>query len=94
MDAMKIDTVADFNKALQVGPHVFPGGYPTYFITRNSEALSFEAAGDVDNAQLIREAIEHEGDPAWRVVRFAINWESELYCTHTGKPIDSAYDIA
>lgn len=89
---MIIECVENFTRALEIGPYAWPGGYPTYFIMADGEALSFESADDVENAGLIREAIRDHNDPRWRAVAFEINWEDpNLYCCHTGKPIPSAY---
>jgi len=87
---MRIETVKDFNKALDNGPFAWPGGYPLYFICADGAALSFEAA--LENADLIREAIAEKDDSGWRVVACEVNWEAEyLFCEHTGKQIAPAY---
>lgn len=88
--AMKINTVFDFNLALDYAPYVWPGGYPLYFITADSCALSFDAAHE--NCDEIRNAIIGETNPDWRVVACVFNWEDEnLYCDHTSQRIEPAY---
>lgn len=96
---MIIKTVFDFNKAIGMGHHIKIGGYPTYFITADGAALSFQAA--IDEQALIRDSIidnpfneDHfpVGTDGWRVVEMAVNWEDEnLYCDHTGEKIETAY---
>jgi hypothetical protein len=88
-DVVKM-SVEDFDRELEAGPHVWPGGYPKFFITSDSAALSFKAAED--NADTIREAIRDEYRGGWRVVAVDVNWEDpDLYCDHTGKRIESGY---
>lgn len=87
---MNIETISDFRRAMRYGGYAWPGGYPTYFVTSDGEALSFEAARE--NARLVLESIAHRMDDGWRVVYLDINYEDgELYCAHTGKRIESAY---
>lgn len=88
---MNIETIADFNKALEAGHYAFPGGYPLYFITAGSAALSFDAA--IAEADRIREAIrDNDNTGGWRVVACEVNWEDPaLYCDHTNARIPSAY---
>jgi hypothetical protein len=99
---MNIKTVFDFNKALDIGPYAWPGGYPFYFIAQDGEAISFAAAKE--NAGLIRDAIiscnrfVDSGGKVdclhddWNIVAMEINWEDEsLFCAHTGLKIESAY---
>jgi hypothetical protein len=88
---MNIKHVFDFNKALDIGPYAWPGGYPHYFLCNDCEALSFAAAQE--NAALIRDAIitrdKHSG---WFVIAMDINWEdNELTCAHSNEKIQSAY---
>lgn len=86
---MKITRCDQFNLALSQGPWTWPGSYPTYFLCSDGETLSFEAA--VEMQAVIRDAIIAENDhDGWRVVGHNINWESTLYCAHTGKRIPSA----
>lgn len=88
---MNIRNVFDFNKALDHGPYAWPGGYPMFFICKDGEALSFEAA--VENSGLIRDAvIQKDTNSGWNVCGFEVNWEDQsLYCSHTNKKIESAY---
>jgi hypothetical protein len=85
-----INTVSDFQQALDNGPYAWPGGYPLYFITNDGAALSFAAAKECKDQ--IASAIADRGDNGWRVVAIEVNWEdAELFCGHTGKRIESAY---
>jgi hypothetical protein len=86
---MLINTVANFDAALESGKYAWPGGYPCFFVCADGEALSFDAAKD--NADLIRADIEANGGD-WRVVAFDVNWEdTDLYCSQTNEKIESAY---
>ena len=84
-------TLQQFLKDLDE-PYAWPGGYPRYFITNDGEALSFAAARE--NQQLIEQSISEGFNDGWQVIGCEINWEdSSLTCGHTGKPIESAYDV-
>lgn len=88
---MNIRHVFDFNKALDIGPYAWPGGYPHYFLCHDCEPLSFKAAQE--NADLIRDAIiTRDKSSGWFVIAMDINWEdTELTCAHTNEKIQSAY---
>lgn len=92
---MDIKTVFDFNKALDMGPYTWPGGYPLFFYTSDGAALSWQAV--IEEQALIRDSIIAYEYPAyhadgWRVVGVEVNCEDqELYCDHTGVKIESAY---
>lgn len=83
-------TVEDFDRDLE-SPYAWPGGYPRYFITSDGAALSFEAARE--EAATIRDSIATRTPDGWWVVACEINYEdSALYCDHTNKRIESAYN--
>jgi len=89
-----INSLEDLDKAFEVGPYAWPGGYPTYFITHDGQALSYEAA--LADRELIEDAIrayqDSGGSDDWLVVALEINWEDpDLFCSHTGERIMSAY---
>lgn len=83
----------EFNKCLMDIGRRIDGGYPTYFVCSDGEALSFDAAKE--NAGLIRDAIiTNDKWSGWRVCTMTVNWEdTELYCSHTNKLIESAYGV-
>ena len=84
-------SVSQFNKDLENGPYTQLGMYPKYFITSDGCSLSFKSA--LENAELIRDSINDKADVSgWRVVACDVNWESLLFCDHSGKQIESAYD--
>lgn len=86
----KIDTVEEFENALEKGPYEWPGGYPIYFIVDDGEALSFNAA--LENKDNIIDSIKTKTNDGWRVVGRDVNWEdNDLYCAHTGEKIECAY---
>lgn len=87
---MEIRNIFDFNKALEIGPYSWPGGYPLYFITADDGVLSWQAA--IEEQALIRDAIIGGYDPQWQAVAIEINYEDDgLYCDHSGNKIESAY---
>ena len=86
---MLIQTVSDFTEAVAM-PYAWPGMYPKYFITSDGACLSYSTAKA--EADRIAEAIADRSDAGWRVVAVEINWESVLFCDHSGKQIESAYD--
>ena len=83
--------VRQFVEFLSAGPYTWPGGYPIYFVTADGGVISFEAAKE--NKDLIIDAIRSGTDSQWHVVACDINWESHITCDHTGKDIESAYEI-
>jgi hypothetical protein len=90
MMAMEIKSISDYRAAIRNGPYAWPGGYPTFFVMSDGDALSFEAAKSERRA--ILEALRDHANSGWRPVAFEINYEDgELYCSHTGKRIESAY---
>ena len=87
---MKIQTAEAFEEALKWGPYTSVGSYPLFFLTENGEPLSYQSAKD--NMAEILDAFANEDDPQWRVTYVDINWENaELYCSHSGERIESAY---
>lgn len=82
-------TVDQFRKDLE-DEFAWPGGYQRYFITSDGEALSFDAAKEMQAE--IEEAITEGVRDGWMVVGCEINYEDEsLICGHTNKPIPAAY---
>ena len=87
---MNIKTVHDFIQALRAGKYAWPGCYPTFFITSDCAALSYDTARR--NVGLIARAIRDDDRGGWKIVGHDVNWEDpELYCDHSGKRIESAY---
>ncbi len=79
------------------------GGYPKYWICADGETLSYDACranalhigravrGDTNRAD-VDPARFYSSDRQWRVIGYSVNWEDpELYCSHTGERIESAY---
>jgi len=90
---MIINTLADFRRAMLVGPYAWPGGYPTYFITADGAALSYDAARLARRRIIEAIASGHAHGGGWRVTAMDINWDdTDLVCDHTGAPIPSAYE--
>lgn len=87
---MRISTISDFRRAVRNGPYAWPGGYPLYWLMSDGETCAFDVAKSERRAML--EALRDRDSSGWRPVALEINWEdSELYCAHTGRKIESAY---
>jgi len=85
-----IYSVQRFDYDLSGGAYTEIGRYPKYFITSDGGTLSFESAKQ--NAELIRDSIRDEADVGgWNVIVCDVNWESFIYCDHSGEQIESAY---
>ena len=87
---MNINTIEDFETALKTNGFTDLGCYPLYFITNDGGVLSFESC--VKHADLVKDAIKDNDAFGWRVCAYDVNWESLLFCDHSGKQIESAYD--
>jgi hypothetical protein len=88
---MEIKTIEELDKAISDGPYTQLGLYPKFFITTDGGVLSFDSVKK--HIELIREAISDKADVGgWRVCGCDVNWESVLYCDHSGKQIESAYE--
>jgi hypothetical protein len=80
----------EIKATLRAGSYAWPGGYPLYFITRDGDALSFDAVRE----QLRNVAYDLLNDVStgWRVEGVDTNYEDvDLWCAHTNKRIPSAY---
>jgi hypothetical protein len=87
---MQINNSRDLKNALRHGPYTQLGGYPTYFITDDGEAMSYKAVRE--NYKLVLRAVREQNNDGWRVIYMDVNWgEYDLYCAHTGEKIESAY---
>jgi hypothetical protein len=85
-----IASVAEFKACLRAGSYSDLGGYPLFFITSDSAAISFEGA--LQNLTSIFDSIANGYRDGYRIVALDCNWEdSSLYCDITGKQIPSAY---
>lgn len=89
---MDIQSISDFRRAMRHGPYAWPGGYQCYFVMADGETLSFEAAKACRRDILQSFAMGWHNN-GWRPIALEINWEEELYCVHTGKPIPASYGI-
>ena len=74
-------------------PYAWPGGYPLYVVMADGEALSIEAARA--EFKLVAHATLFAQRDGWMAAAVEINWDdTELYCAHTNKKIESAYGEA
>jgi hypothetical protein len=95
---MPINSISDFRRAMRNGAYAWPGGYPTYFVMADGEAMSFKAA-KAERRQLLEALADRAAGRRpytdWLPVAFDINWEDDaLTCAHTNEPIESAYGEA
>lgn len=64
--------------------HVWPGGYPVFYITKDNGLLCARCANE--NLKLTC-----GDDPQWEIVESDVNYEDECYCDHCGDSIEAAY---
>jgi hypothetical protein len=90
-------TVKQLMRDLRAGKFTSIGSYPTYFLTADGEALSYEAVRK-NLWQVARATRDYPTQKwnmdvrQWAVIGFDVNWENpDLTCAHTGKRIESAY---
>jgi hypothetical protein len=73
-----------------VGGYAWPGGYPTYFLCDDGEALCHDCLSK--NRIQVIDAVANKQNGGWRVVALDINYEdSNCYCANCNKQIESAY---
>ena len=85
-----ISNTHQLRATLRAGQYAWPGGYPMYFIMDDSEPMCFDCARA--EYRLISRSTARRYIDGWRVVACEANWEdSDLYCAHCNKPIESAY---
>jgi hypothetical protein len=70
-------------------PYAWPGGYPMYIVMADGESLSIAAARE-NWCSIVHSTINGYRD-GWAAYGAEINWESELFCAHSGERIESAY---
>lgn len=96
-----INTAAQFKAVLRNGAYAWPGGYPLFFVCDDGGALCF-ACAHKEAREIIGAHLEVKKCPSarrnnsqWLAVAVDVNWEdSNLYCDHCSKPIESAYGDA
>ena len=70
--------------------YAWPGGYPLYLVTSDGAALCVDCAKQ-EYKQIVY-AIRHNLNDGWRVEAVDVNYEeTDLYCDHCNKQIESAY---
>ena len=85
-----ISNTHQLRATLRAGQWVWPGGYPLHFIMDDGESMCFDCVRA--EYRLISQSVTHRYIDGWRVVACETNWEdSDLYCAHCNKPIQSAY---
>lgn len=72
----------------ELEPYAWPGGYPIYYICRDSGVLCPHCANEAETEGLTGD----RDDPQWDIVAADINYEDpSLLCDHCGERIESAY---
>jgi len=81
----------EFRSALRRGKYTSLGSYPTYFVTTDGGALCHACAKE-ECALICRAIFRDDKTGGWHVFGQDINYEdTELYCDHCSKSIESAY---
>jgi hypothetical protein len=96
---MQISTTLEFKNALRAGPYAWPGGYPTFFVCDDGEALCCKCAWieayevmRAINARNYAISRAQSWKSDWPVVGADINYEdTSLYCANCNEQIESAY---
>lgn len=84
-------TTKELKRDLRNGPYAWPGGYPTFFIMVDGEALCHKCARG-NFRGLVSAILEQDMHNHWRIMAHDINWEdSHLYCANCNTRIESAY---
>ena len=72
----------------QLSKWAWPGGYPVFYVCRDSGVLCPDCAREAEKEGLTGD----EYDPQWNIVAAEVNWEDpELFCDNCGGRIESAY---
>lgn len=83
---MKLTDLRD-EKTGKLPAFAWPGGYPVFYVTSDSAALCPDCVNDPSNP-----VHENGLSDGWKVDDYAINYEdSQLFCDHCNKRIESAY---
>ena len=70
--------------------YAWPGGYPLYLVCSDGTALCIDC-GKKEYRRIVY-SIRHNVQDEWKVERPDANWEdTELYCNHCNRQIESAY---
>lgn len=89
--SIKIENSDTLKACIRAGAYTSIGGYPVYFIAVDGEALSYDAVQGNFKECLAAVKSGNRSD-SWLVVAMDINYELDLVCSHTGKPIEKAYE--
>ncbi len=85
---MKINTTQDLDKCLATLGYSESGGYPLYFVTDGGDCLSFASVASYEGKA--KDAVEFGLSNGWRVIACLVNWDAEIYCSHSGERIEAA----
>ena len=86
---MNTQELGKIRKELQAG-YAWPGGYPLYAVMSDGAPICCDCAIK-EWKQIYRSTVDHAFD-GWRLEGVGLNWEdTDLFCAHCGKRIESAY---
>ena len=86
---MEITNTQELRQALR-NPYAWPGGYPTYIMLSDGEVICHDC-GKSEYRQLSY-SLRNQLRDGWRPVAHFINYEdSEAYCCHCNKHLESAH---
>ena len=92
MHCRDIEDTRDLRATLRAGKYTSLGSYPVFLMTSDSACLCLDCARA--EYRSISASVRHRTNDGWRVVACDVNYESELYCEHCSKQIESAYGVA
>jgi hypothetical protein len=86
----RIDNTLELRATLRAGSRTSIGGYPLYLMTHDGNALHFDCARR--EYRQVSWSIRNHCSDGWQIGYCDINYENtDLYCEHCGKQIESAY---
>ncbi len=72
--------------------YAWPGGYPVYYLFADNEVCCADCANGENRSIARTDPSDCPDDKQWTIVASEINYEdNNLYCSHCGAKIDSAY---
>lgn len=75
----------------QYDSHVWPGGYPVYYLCADGGILC-PACANENKAVIAQATTNSQEDRQWQIVSQNVNWEdADLACDNCYKFIESAY---
>lgn len=90
MNTLTRETKTNIKEAIR-HKYAWPGGYPLFLITADGAALCIDC-GKKEFRRIASAWASHDNTGGWHVDASDVNWEdTDLYCDHCSKRIESAY---